>query len=179
MTAQKVALILEVVSFFCVTIDLYGEERLERLRRRLIGDTGGTHRFSLADIIKSMDREHWFYRIIRTSLSPVTLLLYIGVAMYLSTAIFGSWTEYSISDFVRREALFWLIVIVAIVSSFRVTRFVVSMTMTTVIATVVLVLDRLIRLALFILVRKRLEGVLVWIGAALFLISKYIAFVSE
>jgi len=36
LSRERIAILLEVLSFFLVTTDLYGSERLERLRDRII-----------------------------------------------------------------------------------------------------------------------------------------------
>jgi len=153
---RQVSIILEVLSFFCVTIDLYGAERIRSLRGRLQGLIDSVRFAVFADQHHPSD----------ASVLLRAVLLFVGMAalsFWLTKSLSGNaWSIVPMVLFV--VTLYILMFMVPALAMFVVFLLLVHTT------------DTVLGMAAHLLSERHLEGILVWVGASLFLASKALVF---
>jgi hypothetical protein len=175
MTAQRVAIMLEMVSFFFVTLDLYGEARLEKLDKTIKIYIDRIRQIPIAEILFRYLSAPFFQigQILtnRSSFSygPRGYIQYGILLLYLAliNSIFKINTGSNIVD------LFLLLLVAGIFVPFFLLT--VSIVLVLVVFVIELPFDILMNFSRFLLYRLNLNGSLVVIGTIMFVISKFVS----
>jgi|GEM_PF-3406063 len=167
MTSERVSIILETISFFLVTLDLFGTERLNTLHQQIRVRLNSIKPLNLQDrYADSMDKDDksvivgFLTQLLAFALIIGSLFYLYGIDWYVS--IPGS-KIYRVTA-ILIIIFIWALVFVANVYS------------------AIGTLDKIVNFTLGNLVviigRFKLEGVMLLTGAVLFLISKIIVFIN-
>ncbi|MCB0170975.1 MAG: hypothetical protein KDJ97_10530 [Anaerolineae bacterium] len=199
MTHNQIATILEIISFFCVTIDLFGQERIIKFGRKLhdfadhvrnleiqksfwrvfrnwYGYTEDNQKTSSEQIsIKepSEDLPPWFYILFYLIMCPIcTYVLPLTWQRYLWFSWFtGETSNPMINILIRILFTFFFGMVLAGLLSILV-----LWLLGAIITVLEFIIDLILGAATFLLARMNLEGVLLAVGTILFLISKIVTF---
>jgi hypothetical protein len=166
---ERLAIILEAISFFLVTLDLFGKTRIESLQVKFV---------TIVESIKVVDiqkrAEAWL-----SVNAEGTNRLY----PYLYSIIFVGLSIGAV-HFLSKQGLYWLVWLVIvplwIAISFRVVRsitFLLLQFLHIIIKISEKILDGSFTFILLLFKRFKLEGAMLIAGAALFVFSKVISFV--
>ncbi len=151
---EHLSIVLEVIAFFFVTIDLYGKERLQKLRNKIAGYTTKElfNKFIQANVLAQIVNVFGRMFTGHSALIPIESSISSWVSSNLPN-LFG-W---------RRTFVEFTLTILAFAIF---------------IGILLLIIYLLIKLLVFISERYSYEGVMVIIGAVLFLIAKSLAYVA-
>jgi hypothetical protein len=163
MKAEQTAIILEVVSFFLVTLDLYGRERIIQLGDRF-------HRF--AEAIRGGDLRDKYRQHAIKPMALIAVLVYCLLLGYWvsNEAALGSGLDTVLTKMVSLGAVAILLIIIVIVLFFLFEMIVVV---------VEFFVDRVLGVVMFMMVRLKLEGLFLIIGSIIFVVSKIISLTNQ
>ena len=150
--SEQISIILETISFFLVTIDLYGKERLVLLRSRIVKNR-----------LEDIQRKKYFNKIVLVSTTIIVVCANLIVK--------SPWLWKLNWNFIKEHyVIFSLIVIIGLIINTyedKVEQFIRDK-----------ILGNLVNCFLFILSIFPIEGIMIVIGSTLFIISKIIAFMN-
>jgi hypothetical protein len=161
---EHLAIILEVISFFCVTTDLYGSERLQKLRDRLVERKEDPNN----------KEPSWGMKIFMAA-GAIGALYYFGKALYpdiAQTFTHNNFSHYSWLDWVLLCSVGVALGVLFVVFFSMLFMFIGAMAA----APFSFLPDLMIWILRQILKVVSLEGLLLGIGAIIFLISKFISY---
>jgi hypothetical protein len=168
MSNEQIAALLEVVSFFFVGIDLYGPERLGKAQNRLLIASEYLH-----DKINHLQGFEWRKQR-RNKFMLIVYTINIGLTAYWLESGLGFISEIktaSIGEIIGGTFLFvfgygfaLMLFLMAIVFSMGLLNVLIS------------VINYCVKALVKILKSYQMEGVFLFIGTTLFLISKYVQF---
>lgn len=161
---EKMAIILEIISFFLVTIDLFGRSRIEKLQGRFE---------SFLSSFKDKELKEVFYKFLSLGkdndfLNPIglTFIIMLIVCGYAVYSLTSDWTN-----------LWLLIPIVMIFFAAIVATFLLIGLGSLIVRLLEVIIDGIFHLILLLFNKLKLEGAMLIIGACIFLISKIISLI--
>ena len=161
---EKMAIILEIISFFLITIDLFGRTRIEKLQGRFENSLSSFKDKNFIEIFNkflSLGRDNTYLNPVGITL--ITIWLVCGYATYSFTS---DWTKW------------WLLIpIVIIFSAGIAATFLVIGLVSLIIRLSEVIIDGIFDLILLLFNKLKLEGAMLIIGAGIFLISKIISLI--
>jgi hypothetical protein len=165
---ERAAIVLETFSFFLVTIDLFGRERIETLHQRLKKSASTLRKLDLRAIVRPR-----FTLDVKENSSDATYAV-IGLIVFPACVIVGEMMVWHTSG------LWVKIMIVPLLGVLATYIIGVSIAGMVWLATVLLerVINGVFGIILYLFNKMKLEGVMVLLGAVLFLASKAMSFVT-
>ncbi len=170
MTAEKWSAVLEIVSFFLVTIDLFGSERLEKLQARIKAfdkKSFSSGSYGLMNFLVKRTKDAQKDKIVKSLVIALFwLAAWIGWAYFFTCFLLPN----SMGDIFRNETLdvIFLITLSGLLGYLSWALFVASLIV------LAITLEILIGAAIKMITRFKLEGFMLITGAFFFLISKAI-----
>jgi hypothetical protein len=175
---EKTSIVLEMISFFLVTIDLLGRKRIEVLQNRFE---------KLISVAKSIDLKAIAvrYPVLSDNRDPGYLGCFLLVPIYLvsfsvSFVVWGYILYLLASSTGVKSFLCLVFVLVITTTQYLITFFVFLLRNTAYILIVILekIIDGIFTVILSLFNRLKLEGVMLIVGALLFLLSKILAYIN-
>ena len=166
MTLEQLAIILEGVSFFFVTLDLFGKERLERfhaaVENRIVNLKDVDFRDRFGRFFSPSTKEH-------DSDATYGVLFFIAVIPCIAFYTYTMWQGFG--------WWLWKPLLYGVGTGILVSYFL-GLLLFFIIIGVEYALDAILGIGIWILKRSKLEGVLLVLGTLLFLVSKAISYVN-
>ncbi|HEV2862157.1 MAG TPA: hypothetical protein VGX48_14195 [Pyrinomonadaceae bacterium] len=168
MKAEQIAIVIEGVSFFFVTLDLFGKDKIEGLHHKAVASL---------ERIKNED----FYKRIETWLALSDEEEYHRREFIASTLIIVA--VIGVGLLFRVWGISWIILVIALMYAFSIgvgilkaVNFSLLRLLPLYVKILEVVIDGYFDFALFLFEKLRLEGLMLTIGAVLFLVSKTISY---
>jgi hypothetical protein len=161
---EKMAIILEIISFFLITIDLFGRTRIEKLQGRFENSLSSFKDKDLKEIyykFYSLGKDNDF-------LNAFTLILFISwiVCGYAAYSLTPDWTHWRL-----------LIPIVIVFFAGIAATFILIGLGSLIVRLSEVIIDGMFHLILLLFNKLKLEGAMLIIGAGIFLVSKIISLI--
>ena len=162
--AKRIATTLEIVSFFCVTLDIYGARRIEQLDEKLKAYIGRIRELPLAGVLLRIVL--WpFSRAVRVAFygemwsgGCVGYLEFVAFLLIYGVGYSDGIIPFAINSLI--SLLFGAVVFVIAALAIEILLYILEF-----------ILDKILRFSLFLLVRLNLNGFLVLFGTLMFLVS--------